>query len=202
VDGRTDLQSVLPEKKEHQGGRPVSSSRRSKALTGPASPRRSVCAPGSMTFLFYRRPNRQRRQIMWLSSLLLLRSSSARESRSDRHRRSRPGKSRATSPPRVDALEDRLVPSLVAYYPAEGNANDMVGGHNGTLVGGTFGPGFQGTDQAFLLDGIDDYVQVPNAPTWNFGSKDFTIALWANFNALRPDDIGHPQAVFVGHDQG
>jgi hypothetical protein len=102
----------------------------------------------------------------------------------------------------VEALEDRLVPSLVAYYPAEGNANDVVGGHNGTLVGGTFGPGFQGTDQAFLLDGIDDYVQVPNAPTWNFGSKDFTIALWANFNALRPDDLGHPQAVFVGHDEG
>ena len=45
-------------------------------------------------------------------------------------------------------------------------------------------------------------MQVPNASTWNFGSKDFTINLWANFNALRPDDIGHPQAVFVGHDEG
>jgi hypothetical protein len=102
----------------------------------------------------------------------------------------------------VEALEDRLVPSLVAFYPAEGNANDVVGGHNGTLVGGTYGPGFKGTDQAFLLDGIDDFVQVPNAAAWNFGSKDFTINLWANFNALRPDDIAHPQAVFVGHDEG
>ena len=104
--------------------------------------------------------------------------------------------------PRLEALEDRLVPSLVAFYPAEGNVNDVVGGHNGALVGGTFGPGFKGTDQAFLLDGRDDFVQVPNAPTWNFGAKDFTINLWANFNALRPDDIGHPQAVFVGHDEG
>jgi hypothetical protein len=90
----------------------------------------------------------------------------------------------------------------VAFYPADGNAHDVVGGHNGTLVDGTYGPGFKGTDQAFLLDGIDDYVQVPNASTWNFGSKDFTINLWANFNALRPDDLAHPQAVFVGHDEG
>jgi hypothetical protein len=95
-----------------------------------------------------------------------------------------------------------LVQSLVAFYPAEGNANDVVGGHNGTLVDGTYGPGFKGTDQAFLLDGIDDFVQVPNASTWNFRSKDFTINLCANFNALRPDDIAHPQAVFVGHDEG
>jgi hypothetical protein len=102
----------------------------------------------------------------------------------------------------VEALEDRLVPSLVAFYPADGNANDVVGGHNGTLVDGTYGSGFKGTDQAFLLDGINDYVQVPNASTWNFGSKDFTINLWANFNALRPDDLAHPQAVFVGHDEG
>ena len=139
---------------------------------------------------------------MWLSSLLFLRNSSARGSRSEGRRRRRPGKRRATPPPRLEALEDRMVPSLVAFYPAEGNANDVVGGHNGALVGGNYGPGFKGTDQAFLLDGIDDFVQVPNAPTWNFGSKDFTINLWANFNALRPDDLAHPQAVFVGHDEG
>src|SRR6516165_9734663 len=64
--------------------------------------------------------------------------------------------------PQLEALEDRLVPSLVAFYPAEGNVNDVVGGHNGALVGGTFGPGFKGTDKAFLLDGRDDFVQVPN----------------------------------------
>src|SRR5262249_9672698 len=117
-----------------------------------------------MAFSFYCRPIRQRRPIMWLSSLLFLRSSPAPGSRSDGRRRRRPGKRRATPPPRVQALEDRLVPSLVALYPAEGNANDVVGGHNGALVGGTFGPGFKGTDQAFLLDGRDDFVQVPNAP--------------------------------------
>src|SRR5262249_1265831 len=159
------------------------------SLTGPAKPRRSVCAPGSMAFSFYCRPIRQRRQIMWLFSLLFLRSSTARGSRSDGRRRPRPGKNRRTPPPRVEALEDRLVPSLVAFYPAEGNANDVVGGHNGTPMGGTYGPGYQGTDQAFLLDGIDDFVYVPSAPALNFGRKDFTISLWANFNTTQGEQV-------------
>src|SRR5262249_7022225 len=150
-----------------------------------------------MAFSLYRRPAPERRNIMKFSSWLRNRTSIQSPRGLAHHRPAAP-----RFRPRLEALEDRLVPSLVAFYPAEGNANDVVGGHNGTLVDGTFGPGFKGTDQAFLLDGIDDYVQVPNAPTWNFGSKDFTINLWANFNALRGDDIAHPQAVFVGHDEG
>src|SRR5262249_8655867 len=150
-----------------------------------------------MAFSLYRRPARERRNIMKFSSWLRNRTSIQSPRGLAHHRPAAP-----RFRPRLEALEDRLVPSLVAFYPAEGNANDVVGGHNGTLVDGTYGPGFKGTDQAFLLDGRDDFVQVPNASTWNFGSKDFTINLWANFNALRPDDIGHPQAVFVGHDAG
>src|SRR5262249_9837452 len=39
-----------------QTKRPVRSLRPSKPLTGPAPPRRSVCAPGTMVFPLYRRP--------------------------------------------------------------------------------------------------------------------------------------------------
>jgi hypothetical protein len=91
---------------------------------------------------------------------------------------------------------------LIAWWAGDGNANDVVGGHNGTLVGGTYGPGILGTDQAFSLDGADDSVQVPNDPAWNLGSSDFTIDLWVKYNALRPDSVGQPQSVFIGHDEG
>jgi hypothetical protein len=110
----------------------------------------------------------------------------------------------------VERLEDRLVPSgysppttgLVAWWAGDGNANDSIGGHNGTFVSGTYGPGILGTDQAFQLNGVNSYVQVANDPAWNLGSNDFTIDWWVNYSALRPDSISQPQSVFVGHDEG
>jgi hypothetical protein len=91
---------------------------------------------------------------------------------------------------------------LVAWWAGDGNANDLAGGHNGTLVSGTYGPGILGTDQAFQLNGTTDFVQVPDDPAWNLGSNDFTIDLWVNWSALRSDSLGQPQSVFVGHDDG
>ena len=50
---------------------------------------------------------------------------------------------------------------LVSWWPGDGNANDIWGGNPGTLMGGTtFGAGVVG--QAFGLDGVDDYVNIPN----------------------------------------
>lgn len=54
-------------------------------------------------------------------------------------------------------------PGLVGYWPAEGNASDVIGGHNGTLINTAgFAPGFAG--QAFSL-GISGYVEVPDSPS-------------------------------------
>src|SRR5947208_15349755 len=48
---------------------------------------------------------------------------------------------------------------MVAWYPGDGNADDIIGGNNGTLQNGaTFASGM--VDQAFSLDGIDDYVNI------------------------------------------
>lgn len=53
---------------------------------------------------------------------------------------------------------------LVSHWPGEGNANDAVGSNNGTLQGGaTFAPGFVG--QAFSLDGVNRYIEVPDSPS-------------------------------------
>jgi hypothetical protein len=52
--------------------------------------------------------------------------------------------------------------SLIGWWRAEGNADDSVGAHHGTLrSGAAFATGKLG--QAFSLDGIDDYVEVPDA---------------------------------------
>src|SRR5580700_2537795 len=61
--------------------------------------------------------------------------------------------------------------------------------YNGKLVGGaTYGAGMVG--QAFSLNGAGAYVQAPKSAAWGFGSKDFTIALWVNFNSVNSGPEG------------
>jgi subtilisin family serine protease len=68
------------------------------------------------------------------------------------------------------------VPSgLVSWWPGEGNANDVAGTNNGTLVNGAgFATGEAG--QAFSLSG-SNYVSVPDAPALN-PTNAMTIECW------------------------
>jgi hypothetical protein len=70
------------------------------------------------------------------------------------------------------------VPGLVSWWTADGNGNDIAGSNPGTLQNGlTFGSGE--VDQAFALDGIDDYFVVPASPTMNVGTgSGFSIECW------------------------
>jgi len=71
---------------------------------------------------------------------------------------------------------------VVGKWPADGNANDIVGGNQATLIGGaTFAPGKVG--KAFSLDGKDDWVSIKlkNAPT---GNAPHSIAAWLNPKSL------------------
>jgi len=71
---------------------------------------------------------------------------------------------------------------LVSWWPGEGNANDIFGSNNGTLVNGTtFAAGKVG--QAFSLDGATDYVQVPNHSALEPATA-ITVDFW--FNASSP----------------
>jgi len=64
---------------------------------------------------------------------------------------------------------------LVAWWPAEGNAKDIIGSRHGIMKNGAaFGPGMLG--QAFKLDGVDDIVDLGG---WNLGSR-WTIEAWVN----------------------
>ncbi|MFI5398627.1 MAG: LamG domain-containing protein [Candidatus Binatia bacterium] len=67
---------------------------------------------------------------------------------------------------------------LVSWWPGEGNANDIVGGNNGTLLGAVFftaaevGEGF-----TFSSDGGDG-VTIADNPNLNVQSSGFTADFW------------------------
>jgi hypothetical protein len=76
---------------------------------------------------------------------------------------------------------------LVSWWPGDlaplgcfRLACDIVGDQDGLLKGGaSLRRGLVAT--AFSLDGVDDYVLVPDHSGLNFGEMDFTIDLWVNF---------------------
>jgi hypothetical protein len=64
---------------------------------------------------------------------------------------------------------------MVSWWPGDGNATDIQGANHGTLQNGaTFAPGLVG--QAFDFDGVNDFVQVPNAALNNLPAG--TIDMW------------------------
>jgi Concanavalin A-like lectin/glucanases superfamily/PEP-CTERM motif len=82
-----------------------------------------------------------------------------------------------------------LATGLEAYYQFNGNGLDSSGnGLNLTLAGSpSFGPGLFG--QALSLDNNPSQYAILSAdPTaFNFGSNDFTIQVWVNFNTFGSD---------------
>lgn len=96
-----------------------------------------------------------------------------------------------THDPEVAEPGPKCVPSpadLTHWWPGNGSGADAVGGGSATLHGdATFGPGRIG--QAFALDGAGDFVSVPDDPTLDLGTGDFTLALWVNFDDTEDEQI-------------
>ena len=66
---------------------------------------------------------------------------------------------------------------LVAWWPGDESARDVVGNHHGTLVGGArSAPGI--VDSGFLLDGVDDHVGVASSSGVPLGSSPRTLMAW------------------------
>jgi hypothetical protein len=66
---------------------------------------------------------------------------------------------------------------IVSWWPAEGNANDVIGAHQATLQNGTgFGTGKVG--QAFSFDGVNNFIQIPDNPNLNSNVNAFSVAFW------------------------
>jgi hypothetical protein len=70
---------------------------------------------------------------------------------------------------------------LVAWYPFDGNANDMSGnGNHGTVNGATLGVDRHGAaGKAYDFDGVDDYVQVSSSEELR-DLTEYTVSLWAS----------------------
>jgi len=90
----------------------------------------------------------------------------------------------------VDA-QSFLTNGLVAYYPFNGNANDVSGnGYNGTVHGATLTTNRFGTSSsAYMFNGSSSYIQLPETifgPT----TPAFTVSLWVTTDSNNyPDQI-------------
>ena len=75
---------------------------------------------------------------------------------------------------------------LVSWWPGDGNASDIIGPNDGTLINGaTFAPGLVG--QAFSFDGVDDEVEASGTHI-NY-LQQLTIDAWVMHNSLPPNQI-------------
>jgi hypothetical protein len=84
-------------------------------------------------------------------------------------------------------------PGLVAWWPGNGNALDIVGGNNGALANGvTFAPGEVG--QAFSFNGIGQSVVIPDSPSLEL-TNTFTIEAWVNLATLTDDPNGNGRGI-------
>jgi hypothetical protein len=101
------------------------------------------------------------------------------------------------------------LPGLVAWYPGEGDASDVIAGNNGTLHGGvTFAPGKVG--QAFSFNGVDGYVQAVNS--FILESPTVSVEAWVNSSSVDRDsyilaqgasgDVAASYALYTGPDSG
>jgi len=96
-----------------------------------------------------------------------------------------------TATPKLEAYyqESAADPYTVGLWHFDGNTNDSSGkAHNGTLVDtATVSGATQFMGNVLTLDGAGDCVSVPDDNDFEFGSGDFTIDFWVNFNSLPSD---------------
>ena len=76
------------------------------------------------------------------------------------------------------------IDGLIADWSFDNNGNDSSGnGYDLTLVGNPdFAPGRFGQALSLSGDGSEYAVRPIDDPAFNFGSNEFTVQIWANFN--------------------
>ena len=75
---------------------------------------------------------------------------------------------------------------MMSWWPGDGDAKDIQGGNDGTLVNGTaFAPGM--VDRAFRFDGLDDYVSVPHDSSLDVGLDDLSVDFWVRL--ISPEEV-------------
>ncbi|PYS23626.1 MAG: hypothetical protein DMF72_08740 [Acidobacteria bacterium] len=100
----------------------------------------------------------------------------------------------ATQTTQVAAASCTSAPAgLVAWYPGDGNADDVKNGNKGTLQNGAmFAPGK--VDQAFSLNGTNEFVEVSDAPA-NSPTTALSIDAW-----IKPNNTSTDQSIVSKYD--
>jgi hypothetical protein len=82
-------------------------------------------------------------------------------------------------------------PGMVGLWLGEGNANDAIAAHNGSIFNGvTFAPGEVG--QSFSFNGTDGHVRIPHNASFN-SQNALTLEAW-----IFPTQFAVPSATFLG----
>ena len=93
---------------------------------------------------------------------------------------------------------------LLAWWPGEGSAADLIGGHHGALKGEAhYAAGKTGFGFELDRNGVSGSIEVPASDAWNRGTNDFSVELWANFRQLENSAPGQAgSTAFIGADEG
>ena len=84
---------------------------------------------------------------------------------------------------------------LVGWWPGEGNANDIQGTNNGTLLGGATANAVGVVGQAFSFDGTNSYVQIPNNAALR--PTNLTVEAWVLFRSLNSAGNAEPGEQYI-----
>jgi len=77
---------------------------------------------------------------------------------------------------------------LTAWWTGDGSGADIEGGHDAEpRNGAVFGVGR--ARQAFLLDGVNDFVDIADNVAVDVGLGDFTVDLWVNFSSTTGEQV-------------
>lgn len=92
----------------------------------------------------------------------------------------------------------------IAWWPLDETsgtiAADRVGNHPGAYANGPV-PANGQVRGALRFNGTN-YVAVADSDLWGFAANNFTIELWANFDAPGGGSVGEPGDIFIGNDEG
>lgn len=91
-------------------------------------------------------------------------------------------------PERIAAACRPVPPGLTHWWTGDGDATDIVGGRHATLQGdAAYGEGW--IDEAFVLDGNGDFINVADHPGLNAGTAAFTADLWVRFDTTQGEQV-------------
>ena len=78
---------------------------------------------------------------------------------------------------------------LMAYYPFDGNANDVSGNNNNGTINGAISTSdrFRNLNRAYYFDGKTSYILVPSSPSLNFQNA-ITIDFWMRISAFNGNE--------------